>query len=174
MNKKEVTKGQIYYDQKNITLEVIEPIIQWVVLSDNQTLIYYPEEKSALKIKSKSPALLPFFYAFIGIIKSDFGLSEIGFKLKITELHGDTLFTFWSPAENLKDAKLTQILIIHNDKIIGTKLIDQKENILSESQFKDHYSYGGFYFPLKINITHYQNKYKTMNARLIHFVISIS
>jgi hypothetical protein len=168
-NKKEISKGYIYYyDNKTITLKITAPILQWMVISGNKTLIYYPEENKALNIKSQAPAVLPFFQAFIAIIKSDFGLSEIGFKLRKNEFKEDTLYTYWESPENLKNAKISYILMIYNDRIIGIKVIKQIEEILAELRFKDHYPYGGLYFHLKMDITQYQSKKITVYENIIY------
>lgn len=164
---RDISKGTIYYDYKKAILKITEPVLQWMILSMNQTIIFYPEEKHLLTIKSKSPTMLPFFQSFIGIIESDFGLSKIGYKLDDTEFKGDTLFTYWILPEKYKGIQSKYILSFLNDKIIGLKLFNN-QNVIIKSQFGDHYPYGGFYFPLKVNIIYYNKEDGPVMEKIIY------
>ena len=167
--KKETFRGDIYYyNQNKITVKIIEPVLQWVILTGNLTLIYYPEEKRGLHIKSQSPPILPFFQAFIAVTKSDFGFSEIGFKLDKNELRQDTLFTYWILPEKIEEKKIIYILKVYQEKIIGTKLLDQKGNIISELKLSDHLFHGGFYFPLKMDLKQYQPDHTVIHENIVY------
>ena len=167
--KKDIFKGHIYYYyQKKLTVKIIEPVLQWMVFSNNTTLIYYPEEKRGLHIKSRSPAILPFFQAFVAVTKSDFGLSELGFKLDKNELRQDTLYTYWILPEKNKDKQTTYLLMVYNERIIGTKLTDQNGKAVSELQLSDHLFHEGYYFPLKMNLKEYHPDHTVVCEDIIY------
>lgn len=149
-NTKEITQGTIYYDSAKTTLKVNKPINQWMILEGNHILIYYPDELRAIKIESNNPSILPFFQAFAGVAKEDYGLSELGYVIKKSEVKGDTLFTYWSPPKEVKKILGEFILAYEKDRFIFTEARDTNGKIVVRTTYHDHFLHGATYFPLHI------------------------
>ena len=167
-NTKEEVKGSIYYDTTRTTLEVTYPINQWMILKGNTIFIYYPDEKKAIEIISQSPATLPFFQSFVGVVKEDYGLSDFGYTLKRNEVKGDTLFAYWDPPEKVKKVLGQFILGFTEDKIVYTESRDAEGKALLKAIYQDHIKYEVTYFPLKIIIIQYINKDYTKVEEVIY------
>ena len=152
----EAVKGTVYYlAPTKVILKVTSPINQWMVLKGKEMTIYYPDENMGFYIVSQSPISLPFFEAFIGAIKEDYGLTDIGYTLSNHEIRGDTLFTYWSPPKKLSKV-LRKLTLVHiSNKLTYTELKGTDGTIISKSFYSDHIRYGAIYFPLKITTIRY-------------------
>lgn len=164
----EEIKGSIYYYTTKTTLEVTYPIYQWMILKGKKILIYYPDEEKAIEITSQSPASLPFFQSFVGVVKEDYGLSDFGYTLKRNEVKGDTLFAYWDPPEKVKKVLGQFILGFTEDKIVYTESRDADGKALLKVIHQNHIKYGATYFPLKIIIIQYINKDYTKIEEVIY------
>lgn len=151
----EEIKGSIYYDTTRTTLEVTYPINQWMILKRNTIFIYYPDEKKAIEITSQSPATLPFFQSFVGVVKEDYGLSDFGYTLKRNEVKGDTLFAYWDPPEKVKKVLGQFVLGFTENKIVYTESRYAEGKAMLKATYQDHIKYEVTYFPLKITIIQY-------------------
>ncbi len=95
--RKETVTGKLYTDGTLRTLIISHPVNQWMKLGENYTLIYYPDTGRAIRLNSDTKASLGFLQTFTGIMKEDFGLSELGCVIDRSETKSDTLITCWLP-----------------------------------------------------------------------------
>lgn len=154
---KEIIKGKIYYRAPSKTVIKVEnPIYQWMILEDKEMIIYYPDDKKAFRIiNSWNPFSMPFFQAFIGVVKEDYGLTELGYTLANYETNDNSLISHWNPPKNLSKFLGEFILEFKDNKIIRAELRNAKGKTLSKSLYKNHILYGATYFPLEISIIKY-------------------
>jgi len=90
-NSEETVEGTIYFKSPGkVTVVVNEPIQQWMLFKKNGMDIYYPIERKAFRFITQNPVLLPFFQAFLGVLKKDYGLMDIGYTLSYHKKRGDT------------------------------------------------------------------------------------
>lgn len=158
-NKKETIKGNIYYQGLNrVVLKVTEPVLQWMILEGNTMLIYYPNERKAFRFISKNPFSLPFFQAFIGVLRGDFGLSEAGFKLARKEVRKDTLLTLWEPPKQAKRILGTTIVGLVENRLAFAEVQDAKGERLIRTTYSNHFQYGVSFLPLEIISVRYQKR----------------
>jgi len=167
-NSKEVVKGSIYYQAPDkIILLIREPIKQWMLLEGKLTTLYYPDERRAIQITGWSSTSLPFFQAFLGGMKEDYGLSELGYKLEGNEIKGDTLVTHWNPPEKLKGRLGEITLAVAANEIIYVESRDPGGQITAKVQYSNHIQYGAVYFPLQIVTTRY-SRGDTTSERVVY------
>lgn len=155
----EITEGVVYYQEaKRVILEVTSPLHQMMVFNEDETIIYYPEEKKAFQIKEKNALkTLSFFQMFIGGLKEDYGLSEAGYTLKRYEKKEDILYTYWKPPKKMKKILGVAILGTKKDRFVymETRMPDDKPAI--KIFFNDHIRFGDKYLPCQI----YTETYRT-------------
>lgn len=159
----EVVKGIIYYQaDKRTILNVTEPLYQWMIFEDSIMLIYYPNEEKAFRFRSKNPFSLPFFQAFVGVIRNDFGLSEAGFSLAKSEIKGETLLSYWEPPKQLKKLFSNAIIGQTKDKLVFVEMQDPKGKKMMKTTYRNHFQYGKTFFPLEITSVIYQKGSSTV------------
>jgi len=160
---KETVKGNIYYQApERVTVIVTYPLKQWMIFEDTRLTIYYPNNKRAFQINTQSPISLPFFDAFIGVVKTDYGLTDIGYALCDYKTRGDTLFTYWSPPKKKTSRALGEFTLAYvSNKIVYAELKKRNGTIISKSFYKNHVQYGTTFFPLEIYTIRYMEKDST-------------
>lgn len=154
--KTEIIKGIINYQAPSKTfIKVTYPINQWMILNEMEMVIYYPDEKKAFRITTNisNAFSMPFFQAFLGVIKDDFGLSELGYSMYSYKVKDSVLTSCWNPPKNLSKLLGNIILEYTENKIINVELLNPKGKILSRSSYRNHILYGATYFPLEVCTT---------------------
>jgi len=156
-NKKEIIKGKIHYQAPSKTvIHITDPINQWMILEDKEMIIYYPDDKKAFHIISTwNPFSMPFFQAFVGVVKEDYGLTELGYTLANYETNDNSLISHWNPPKNLAKLLGEIILEFKDNKIIRVELRNPNGKTISKSLYKNHTLYGATYFPLEISTIKY-------------------
>ncbi len=153
----EVVKGSIYYQSPGKTVIIVhDPISQWMVFQPDGLLIYYPNERQAFRFRSKSPFALPFFEAFVGIVKDDFGLSEAGFTLSRSEVRDAMLLTYWKPPKRVKGVLGHVIIGLAEDRLVLMEMRDAEGKTLAKTTYSKHIQYGETFFPLEVVSVQYQ------------------
>ncbi|MEW6455798.1 MAG: hypothetical protein AB1410_03670 [Acidobacteriota bacterium] len=154
-NKREVVEGKIYFqaNSKRLIIFVTTPVRQWMVLSGNETLIFYPDSLKAFRIKMQIPSHMPFFEAFIGVMKDDYGLTKLGYTFSHYKRKVNTLVSYWKPPKNLAKIFGEYVLTYRDNRLIYAELKDAKSRIASKVEYSSHFFYGGTYFPLEVLIT---------------------
>ncbi|MCP4584241.1 MAG: hypothetical protein GY839_21725 [candidate division Zixibacteria bacterium] len=161
----QVSSGMVFFHQPDdLKMLVTDPIKQWMVFKDNQLEIYYPDDKRAFRITTLYPTGLPFFEAFAGVIKEDFGLSGMGYTTDSHRTEGDTLLVFWNPPEELADKYGQYVLGFVDNKITYAEARDTKGKATARSIYTDHIKHGGIYFPAMIKITKYAESDSTVET----------
>ena len=155
----EAVKGFIYYQApKKIVLKVIEPVKQWMVFEGKTMLIYYPNEHRAFRFTSENPFAVPFFQAFTGAVREDFGLSEAGFTLFRNEMRGDTLFTYWEPPKQAKKFLGNTVTGLAKDRLVFMEVQDAEGKRLVRTTYHKHVKHGEAFFPLEVvSVQHQEN-----------------
>lgn len=158
-NTKEIIKGKIHYQSPSKTvIKIMDPINQWMILEDKEMLIYYPDDKKAFRIiSSQNPFSMPFFQAFIGVVKEDYGLTELGYTMANYETNDNSLISHWNPPKNLSKFLGKIILEFKDNKIIRMELKNTDGKTIIKSLYKNHIFHGATYFPLEISTTTYLN-----------------
>ncbi len=152
----EILGGKIFYQSPDdLRLLITKPIKQWMILRGNKFDIYYPDDKKAFRIISKFPPSLPLFEAFVGAVKEDYGLIELGYSMSTYGTKGETLFTYWDPPEKTSKTLGKFTLEFIENKIAYVEAINAKGKIIAKSFYRNHLSYGANYFPLEITTVRY-------------------
>jgi outer membrane lipoprotein-sorting protein len=160
-----ISRGTIFFaDPDNLTLKVREPIEQWMIFEGYRIRLYYPEEKRALEISSQMPSNLPFFDAFVGMVKEDYGLTEIGYSIDRHELTNDTLYIYWNPPEAAAGQLGQYVLALVDNKIAYAEARDAENKVIAKSLYNDHIEHNGTYFPLTIKTTRYESSDSTLET----------
>ena len=147
---KEMVKGIIYYQPLKTVLEVNEPLHQIMTFADNIMTIYYPEEGKAFRIKAKNPIYIPFVQGFVQVMKEDYGLSQLGYKLTRHEPRGDTLYTYWSPPAKQKKHLGMFTLAIVKDKLVYAEAKTPDGKSAVRSFYRNYAELNNKLFPLEI------------------------
>jgi len=144
--------GRIYYIPPAQTVVKIEtPIRQWIVYKKNEMLIYNPDENKAFRIIFEYPVSLPFFQAFIGVLKEDFGLSELGYTLSKYERRDASLISIWVPPKQAAPWLGDVTLEYRDNKLICVEFKDSKGKMASKSVYAKHVAFNSTYFPMEIS-----------------------
>ena len=158
-NESTITEGKIYsiIDEKKIYLKIDIPITQYMIISENETFIYYPDDNKALHYDSTFDNALPFFQVFINIAKNnEISYSNIGFEIEKNIVDNDTLITIWKQSNKSKKSSLGNIQVgLFEDRLEFIRIKNKKKKIISTMNFDKYTSYEGKEFPLKIKITQY-------------------
>lgn len=153
----EIVKGSIYYQTPHkITVVVTNPIRQWMIFEDKQITIYYPDERKVFQIVTQYPVSLPFFQSFVGVVKEDYGLTDIGYVLSNYETKGDTLISYWTPPQKRGKVLGEFMLIYVSNKIVYVELKNSEGTVMGKSFYENHIRYGAIYFPLQVSTTRYR------------------
>jgi hypothetical protein len=154
--REETTVGTFYFQTPHTLFTVInKPINQWLIYKDNNIVIYYPDDKKALVFYGRSPAIMPSFQAFLGAMKEDYGLSDMGYTLHAHDVRKDTLVTYWHPPEGLPQDMGEFILTYVGRRLIKVESKNKDDIIKSISIYSGHYEFSGYYFPLEISTQRY-------------------
>ncbi|MCK4396556.1 hypothetical protein KAW96_08190 [candidate division WOR-3 bacterium] len=154
----EIVEGTIYYQTPwRITVIVKKPLLQWIVFNKKGIDIYYPTERKAFRFKTQKPVSLQFFQAFLGVVKKDYGLIDMGYTLYSRKIEGDTVFTQWFPPKVLSKVLGVFKLIYVSDKLVYAESKKADGAIMSKSFYSNHIQHSTTFFPLEISKVRYIN-----------------
>jgi len=157
------TEGQLAFKAPDeVYIHVQDPIEQWMVFYADKVLIYYPQDRKAFELTSENSRSVPFFEAFIGSVKDDFGLSELGFSITDHKITNDTLITIWRPGEDVSGLIGNFTLSYYDNKIVFTEAKDSEGKTITEAYYSNHIRYKNSYFPLKTRIISYHSRGTTV------------
>lgn len=155
-NREEIIEGSIYYNAPGSVIAVVEkPINQWIIFGKYGMDIYYPVERKAFRFITQNPVLLPFFQAFLGVVKKDYGLMDIGYTLSYHKKREDTLFTYWAPPKQLSKILGDFTLLYVSNRINYAEFEKPDGTIMSKSFYSNHIHHDTNYFPLEITTIRY-------------------
>ncbi|MEO0107783.1 MAG: hypothetical protein ABIK62_01240, partial [candidate division WOR-3 bacterium] len=153
------TDGSVRSDDStalNDLRRMLKPVNQWMRFQDTALLIYYPDEARAFEIHARHPLLLPFFQAFVGVVKEDFGLPQAGFTLSRTENRGETLVVHWLPSKALTRYLRSVSVCLTADRLAAVESRDTKGGVVSRAEYGDHVEWHGTWFPQRITLVQHQ------------------
>ncbi len=157
--------GTIYYSESGLfKLKITEPLNQWLFFNGDNYEIYYPDDKKAFRFFSKLPTGLPFFETFIGVIKEDYGLSDIGYTIEKHEVRADTLFMYWKPPDYLKENFGRYLICYLENKIILASSKNAEHEVTVRSYYSDHVEFNSVYFPMTIKTVKYTRSDSTVET----------
>src|SRR4030042_6222541 len=152
------TRGHIdYQSNEKFLIHVIEPIHQWMIAQPGKLVIYYPDDKKIFHFPTESPFNFPFFQAFLGVVKEDYGLTNLGFTLKEHKVTAETLLTIWIPPEAIRRNVGNYLLMTCRKKIIVTELQNPDASTQARTTYAQHIEFSNIYFPLEIATIRYEN-----------------
>jgi len=162
--RREILDGKIYYDAeaKKVIVEVTSPIHQWMFLQKFETLIYYPQERKAFRMQARSDAVLPFFQLFIGCLKEDIGLGDLGYTFSRYEKKDDILISVWIPPIRFSKILGEAVLKLQANKLVEVQYKTPKGDLYSRGEFGQHVLFGGYFFPLDVSLAQLAGQQKSL------------
>ena len=154
--KREVISGRLAFDASaaRLVVEVLQPLHQWMRLEGTEVLVYYPVAREAFRIRSKTPATMPFFSVIWGSFKDDFDLPRLGYRMARYDKKGGTLTSVWLPPANLARYVGEATLQYDGGRLVRVEHKTAKGNLLTRSVFAGHVPFGGLSFPLEVSISY--------------------
>lgn len=163
----EVTEGTFIHDRTDLfnAISLSTPIKQTINFENNNLIIYYPDKKEAIKIKSNSSVSLSFFYMYINLLEKDIGLEEKGFILFDSYINGNELTTYWKRLGKKKKTDVIIILKYINNDVHSVQIKSKNNSLISHSFYKDYITTNGIRFPGVI-----QNEFYTSSDTTIETI----
>jgi outer membrane lipoprotein-sorting protein len=147
----EVVKGIAYYKApQKVFIEVQDPVKQIMFVDGDVMLIYYPVEKKAFRIKAKGAIPMPFVQGILSVMKDDYGLTEMGYKLARHEKKGDTLYTYWDPPKDLEKNLGEFVLGTVDGVLVYAEARKTKKEATAKSFYSKHIEMSGKHFPMEV------------------------
>lgn len=163
----EKISGKIFYSDSATLVKITLPINQWLLYQKNGITIYYPDEKSAMKISSSSPPFLPFFHSILGLVDENVNLDILHYTIIKRLKSGDTLKIFWKPPKELKGNIGEYHVSLLNDLIASVENFDSKNKLITVTHFENYKIFDHKNFPTKtITLTYID---KTVNKEEVYF-----
>jgi outer membrane lipoprotein-sorting protein len=149
-NSADTTEGEFYYlGPGKMHVEVSYPLRQIMVIEANVTTLYYPLARTAFRLESDNPAILPLVPGLMAAIRPDYGLTELGFQLSGQKMRGDTVIAIWSHAKARK--KIGNFTIAESkDRLAYTLYVSPDSLTRNKTNFSDYVEAGGIFFPTRI------------------------
>ena len=95
-NQTDTLKGAFYYlEPGRIHIEIEHPINQIMLIHNNLTTIYYPDQNKGFLIEGKAPMILPILPSIIAATRPDYGLTDLSYQIYDQSVRQDTLLTHW-------------------------------------------------------------------------------
>jgi hypothetical protein len=145
--KSDSTAGEVYYTPQKIILKITEPINQWIEVHQNETVLYYPDQRKGILLKSQEESFVNFINTFLASALEDYNLSNQDFSLYKNEFKGDTLYSYWKSG-------VTQIyftLIHFEDRLVKVESRDEENNFITSVSFMDHIQFERRFYPTRMD-----------------------
>jgi hypothetical protein len=150
-------RGVLYSNYSKMFIKVTHPVLQLMIIDSTSSLIYYPEEKSALLLKRSNRPFMPFFQMFINFIRNEQPAPDIHFSLEESIKKDDTLYTFWIPSENRIKHKLRVTMAYCSDRPLSTSTFDKNGHLIGRMRYLSDTLLGGNHVPKRIMMETAQN-----------------
>jgi hypothetical protein len=147
--KTEKISGQIFYSDSVTFIKISYPLNQWVLYRKDGIIIFYPDEKNAIKINSNSPAFLPFFHSILGLVDENINLDKLHYTIVKRIKSRDTLKIFWKPPKELKGNLGEYHVSLLNDNITAIENFDNKGKLVLTTHYEVYKKFDGRNFPTK-------------------------
>ncbi|HEC78904.1 MAG TPA: hypothetical protein ENI34_07155 [candidate division WOR-3 bacterium] len=154
----ELICGTIYHKIPHIFfIQVSEPINQIVISQPETLIIYYPEDTLVFKFSTDSSFAVTLLQPFLGALKEDYGLTDLGYQLSRYERRGDTLMTWWRPSGKPR-TDLNKFFLVYISNAVHYVELKRKDGTpICTSRYGEHLKYGDYYFPLEISTVYYED-----------------
>jgi len=147
----DTTEGDFYYlGPQKMFIEVTYPLRQIMLIEGKVTTIFYPLERTAFRLESENPAILPLIPGLMAAIRPDFGLGDLGFTLYSQEMRGDTVVSSWSHPKarsKIGDYKIAEV----KDRLAYTLYVSPDSSNRNRTNFSNYLALGGVSFPTRIS-----------------------
>ena len=159
-NQTEQIAGTLHYDVQasRVVVEVVQPLKQIMIVTDNVLEIYYPIEKQAFRFTSEGRIPLPFVESIIRSTQAAYGLTAIGYRLDRHDIIDEVLYTYWAPPKKAEAELGSVILGMRDDKLISMDVKNPKGYIIATSRYQHHTKIGTHYIPLTLTAITYGEK----------------
>jgi outer membrane lipoprotein-sorting protein len=147
--KSERTAGDVYYTPERIILNVTEPIAQWIIVHQYQTILYYPDQNKGIRLKSQQQSFVNFVNTFLASAQEDYNLSTQDFLLYENDFKGDSLYSYWQTDK----AKVNFTLIHYDNRLVKVESRDEENNFFTSVAFAEHVLFAGRYYPSRMVFT---------------------
>jgi outer membrane lipoprotein-sorting protein len=146
----DTTAGEFYYlGPGKMHIEVNYPLRQTMVIEANVTTIYYPVARTAFRLESDNPAILPLVPGLMAAIRPDYGLTGLGFQLSSQNMRGDTVIAIWSHAKARK--KIGTFTVAESkDRLAYTLYLSPDSLTRNKTNFSNYVEVGYIFFPTQI------------------------
>jgi hypothetical protein len=185
----EMAKGVIYFQSPNLVVlhvdssafaslpakqdeesdlgSLLAPLNQWMRFKDSSMLIHYPDEAKAFDVRSRYPFALPFFQAFVGIVREDIGLEAAGFVLDRSEERGETLVTHWLPPKEARKELSEVRLSLVDNCLSAAEMRNGKGKTLTRTVYGDYEQFGEDWFPMSVASFQYADR-ETIEEQVVY------
>jgi hypothetical protein len=143
--------GNLFWLGDRMVVTITSPIRQFFLIDSESTLIYNSGERSAVKLHSKNPAVLPLFTTFIGFFKGEQMVPRAKFRIKSSVKRGDSLYTQWVPEGDDVFFKGNFVTVYCVDEPVRAATYDNKGNLLYRMTFGHDTLIDGTRVPLRIS-----------------------
>lgn len=150
-NPAEVVKGVLFYaGTGKVYVEVTSPVLQHITLTGKEMIVYYPKDRIAFIFQSNNPLTLPFASAFMGSVRENLGMPELGFTLSDVDNRGDSILSTWAPPPVLKQVLGKIILTEVNGVVVRSESFSVKGALSTRALYKSHASISQGKVPMEI------------------------
>lgn len=153
-SKAEECKGSVFISaDQHMWIRVVEPLIQYMNISQNEMKIYYPDQNTAFIIRSLNSFSYLFITPFITALRKDYYLADLKYVLQSFYSKNDTLISTWIPPNELKEKLLSFTIYSCNDRIQEVVTNDFKGRANKTILFSDYELVDSlFWFPFSVSI----------------------
>jgi hypothetical protein len=156
--KSDSSHGEVFYTPGRIILKVAKPILQWIDIRQNETMLFYPDDKKCLRLSSQQGNFVNFINTFLAAVYDDYNLTKQGYTLAETVFKGDTLYSFW----NTDKAQIRFTLIHKQNRLLQVIGSDEDHDLSTSVTFTNHLVFAGRYYPARMD---FFQKYRDQTSR---------
>ncbi len=147
----EEVKGALYYSPNGrVYIEIISPVNQHITLNGKEMILYYPKDRRAFVFTSNIPQSLPFASAFMGSLRDNLGMPELGYSASTVETHGDSIISTWNPPSALKKVAGKVVLTEVHGVVCLSESYTAEGTLSTRALYKNHASIKQGMVPMEI------------------------
>jgi hypothetical protein len=128
--------------------DITNPIRQRMIFRSNTLLLYYPDRSEGLRIRSRSPVLMPFFHEFLIAFSVKSGFK--GLILAKSEKKGATEFQYWEAAKALPDGTERLLLVLKDGLPNLAEAKTKKGKLVFRAEYHDYFRWGPYRMPGRV------------------------
>ena len=143
-------RGVLYFAEPDmVAIDLAFPILQKIFISNNGTLIYYPENREALRFPPDSAAVMPLTGQMRTLLSQDRGLSAAGFKLDSLEYdeQGRAVSRWLPPEGDVSGIGEVRLFTSDQGNIVRSETLGQKGRLITTMEYSRFTEVQGYAFP---------------------------